>query len=68
MSEEQVFNEGHIIEGLDRVFIAQCNLDEFVLDHPAVMKAGCNQKVEEAIRLLAEVYQEIGQLSEYMEK
>ena len=49
------WNDGYITEGLDRTHILMSNMDDYLLDHPAIVKAGMNDNVKEAIELLSEV-------------
>ena len=56
------WNDGYITEGLDRTHILMSNMDDYLLDHPAIVKAGMNDNVKEAIELLYEVYQCVGRL------
>jgi len=60
MSEE--WNDGYIIEGLDRLHIITCNLDEHIKDHPAVVKAEQRKNIKKAIKLLMKAYQAVGNL------
>jgi hypothetical protein len=57
------FNEGHIVEGCDRLHVIQSNIDQFLVDHPAIVRAGCNDKIKKALELLSEAYQEVGALN-----
>lgn len=58
------FNEGHITEALDRCHTVMLLIDELLHLHPAIVKAGCNDGIERIADELAEVYQNVGQLSE----
>ncbi len=50
-------------EALDRLHLILCNIDDFLLDHPAIQKhKTVLAKVETASALLADSYQEIGQI------
>ena len=62
--DDPEWNEGYALEGLDRTHIIMCMVNEFLVGHPAVVKAGLTCKVEVAANLLMEVYQAIGQLEE----
>ena len=55
-------NKGHYFEVMDRVHIIQCNIDDFVNEHPAIDKPGIEEalikrQIEEVQDLLTEVYQ-----------
>lgn len=60
MSEE--WNDGYYLEGMDRIHVATCGIEDHILEHPSVIKAGGSEKIALAIRLLSEVYQEIGKI------
>lgn len=56
------FNEGHIVEALDRCNTLLTLIDELLYMHPAIIKAGCNDRVESLAEELADIYTEIGNL------
>lgn len=60
----QEFNEGHIIEGLDRLHVITTMLHEFLTDHPAIIKAGVQGDVHQAAGILLVAYQKVGELDE----
>ena len=63
MTKASEFNEGHIIEGLDRCHTIMILMDEIIIEHPAVIKAGVNDDLLEAQGLIMKAYQAIGALS-----
>lgn len=56
------FNEGHISEAQDRTLIISEMVQSLLVDHPAIVKAGVNEHIEDVLGELAVVYQELGQL------
>lgn len=63
-TNEPAWNDGYILEGLDRTHNLLCNVDEWLYDHPAILKAGMNDKVKEVVETLMEVYQAVGRLDD----
>ena len=61
---EQEFNNGHIIEGLDRVNTIQTMIEELLKDHPAIKKADCGNAVDEVQSALYDIYKTVGCLEE----
>lgn len=57
-------NEGYIIEGCDRLHVVDCMIEEHIADHPAIIKAGAKDKVDQAQELLTEAYQMVGALDD----
>jgi len=63
MSEKRAYysNEGHIHEVLDRLSVAQDQLDRALIQHPLVQAVPAfENRVQNAIEILAELYQEVG--------
>ena len=58
------FNEGHIIEGLDRLHVINEMIDSFLIDHPAIVKAECGDKIAQAQELLYDSYQDVAGLED----
>lgn len=58
------WNDGYITEGLDRTHILMSNMDDYLLDHPAIIKAGMNDKVKDVVDTLMTVYQAVGRLDD----
>jgi len=56
------FNEGHITEGCDRIFIIMSMIDDYLLEHPAVEMAGVKDDISIAINVLNDAHQKIGAL------
>lgn len=59
----QQFNEGYIVEGLDRCHTIMVMIEELLSEHPSVDKAKVEYKIARASSLIGEAYQAIGQLS-----
>ena len=62
ISETQEFNEGHIVEGLDRCHTVMLLINELLVNHPAVTKTDNETKLEEACASVMEIYQDIGSI------
>jgi hypothetical protein len=58
------WNDGYIAEGCDRIHIVTDMIEYYLREHPAIKRAGCSKKINEAINLLNDCYQEVGQLDE----
>ncbi len=61
---KQEFNEGHIIEGLDRLHVITTMLHEFLADHPAILKAGLQGDVHQAAGILLLAYDKVAKLDD----
>ena len=54
-------NKGHYLELMDRIHIVCCTLDEHILNHPlAENEPDIQTKLDEALMLLLDVYQIVG--------
>ena len=54
-------NKGHYLELMDRIHIVCCTLDEHILNHPlAENEPDIQNKLDEALMLLLDVYQIVG--------
>jgi hypothetical protein len=58
------WNDGYITEGLDRCHTIQVMLQELLVDHPAVLKAGVWTEISEASSRIFDAYQKIGDLDD----
>lgn len=56
------YNEGHLIEGFDRTHIIQTMIDDFLVDHPSIVRAELNDKAKQASQLIFEIYQGLATL------
>ena len=63
MSDKE-FNEGHIVEGVDRIHTIIVMIEELLIDHPAIVKAGVSHDILEAQEILTTAYQKVGMLDE----
>ena len=64
MSDEpQEFNDGHIIEGMDRCNTIMVMLHELLHEHPAVIKADTSEDISAAAAFIMKAYQKIGALA-----
>lgn len=62
-NKKEKLDEFHYHEALDRCYMLNNQIDEFLFEHPVVQKhKNLKKKVDRAITLLAECYQEIGGL------
>lgn len=62
VSEAEDCNDGHLVEGLDRLHIVMCLIDDHVVDHPAIKKAGVAHNIESALDLIMDAYQAVGRV------
>lgn len=58
------WNDGYILEGLDRCYTIQIMLDELLVDHPSVTKVSGKYLVENVQSIIGDLYQRIGALDE----
>jgi hypothetical protein len=62
IEENQIeINDGHYLELMDRLHIVNCTIDDHILNHPlAEVNKDVQEKIDEALGLLLEAYQMIG--------
>lgn len=60
---EDDFNDGHILEGMDRCHTIMIMIEELLSGHPAVSRAGAESEVSAALSLVMTAYQKIGALA-----
>ena len=54
-------NSGHYHEMVDRLHVIMCTIDEHLIQHPvAKLDKDVSKKIEEALDLLHEAYQQAG--------
>lgn len=54
-------NDGHYLELMDRIHVISCTLDEHILNHPLTSEhKDIQNKVDEALSLLMDAYQMVG--------
>ena len=56
------WNDGYTTEGCDRLHVIMCNLSDYLVEHPAIVKAGAEIEVQDALDNLMEAYQKVGRL------
>ena len=57
------YNKGHDFEALDRVHILASMVQDFLLEHPAILEFGLQKDVGVIISKLGDLYQKLGGLS-----
>lgn len=62
--EHKKLSGGNITEGLDRCHTITTMINELLGDHPAIKAAGMQDKVDDMIIALSEVYQAVGGLED----
>ena len=61
LSMENKINDGHYLELMDRLHIISCTIDDHILNHPlAEANKDVQIKIDEALSLLMDAYQMIG--------
>lgn len=56
-----MLNPAHYHEMADRLYVLMCTMDDHLLQHPvAKLDKDISKKIEKALELLAEAYQEAG--------
>jgi len=61
---DELINDGHQLEVMDRMSIIASNLNDFVLEHPLVYaNEELEMLVEQALELIYQAYQLVGNLS-----
>jgi hypothetical protein len=59
--KKNLINRGHYLELMDRIHVLCCTLDEHILNHPlAENEPDIQNKLDEALMLLLDVYQMVG--------
>lgn len=60
---KQKINQGHYLELMDRLYMVSCIVEDHLYNHPLAEKEKKVQKlIEKAGLLLAEAYQQVGNL------
>lgn len=55
-------NKGHYLELMDRIHIAACMIDDYILNHPlSENEPDIQNKLDTALELLLEAYQLVGE-------
>ena len=62
ISEIKEFNDGHVVEGLDRCHTVMLLINELLVNHPAVTKTNNETRLEYACASIMEIYQDIGSI------
>jgi len=63
MSDSEIeWNDGYILEGMDRCHSVMVMIGELLDEHPAIVRSGVQEKLESATDLIMDCYQTIGQL------
>ena len=61
-------NDGHYLELMDRLSLVGCTIDDHILNHPLTKGNPLLQtKIEKALDLLYDVYQDVGHLEDQQE-
>jgi hypothetical protein len=64
MSVKDKLDEFHYHEALDRIHVIMCTIDEHLIQHPVCkLEKKVASKVDKALTLLFEAYQEVGEIS-----
>ena len=64
MSAKDKLDKFHYHEILDRLHVSMSTLDDHILQHPVCkLEKGISKKVEDALTLLFQAYQEAGEIS-----
>ena len=59
--KKNLINKGHYLELMDRIHIVCCTIDDHILNHPlSENEHDIQNKIDEALSLLMDVYQMIG--------
>jgi len=61
MEDKIEINDGHYLELMDRIHVVSCTIDDHILNHPLCeVNKDVKIKIDEALELLMEAYQIIG--------
>lgn len=61
MEDKIEINDGHYLELMDRIHVVSCTIDDHILNHPLCeVNNDVQQKIDEALELLMEAYQMVG--------
>ena len=62
-------NDGHYLELMDRLTVVGYTIDDHILNHPlAKVNPLLQTKIEKALDLLYDVYQDVGHLEDQLDK
>ena len=64
MNEEVEWNDGFILEAMDRLHVVQCNIGDHILEHPAIKKADVEDHIQQALDHLMAAYQLVSNIEE----
>lgn len=64
VSDAQVYDAGHQIEGLDRCDTIMVMLEHLLREHPAVVRVDGDGLIEQAYGAIWALYQKIGQIDD----
>ena len=64
MNNKQEFNDGHIIEALNRLNTITMMIHKLLIDHPAILKADVQKDAHQAAGILLRAYQKVGELED----
>lgn len=54
------WNDGYILEGMDRIHTVQVIIDSLIVDHPSIVLLGLQKDISKVQRKLNKIYQAIG--------
>lgn len=64
MENEIEINDGHYLELMDRIHVVSCTIDDHLLTHPICkVNKDIQNKIDEALELLMEAYQMVGNIT-----
>jgi hypothetical protein len=64
MGDKVEINDGHYLELMDRLHVVSCTIDDHILNHPLCENnKDIQNKIDEALALLMEAYQMVGNKS-----
>lgn len=64
MREPDEWNDGYILEGMDRCHTIMLMIEELLSGHPSVVKTKNQWNIDNASKMIMSVYQDIGSLRE----
>ena len=59
-NDTKEYNEGHAVEILDRVDFMGAFINDRLMNHPAILKAGQQKRVEQLLMDTYDLYQSVG--------
>lgn len=62
--EDFVWNDGYVLEGMDRCHTIMVMMEELLVNHPSILRSEQSEEVDKVISDVMDIYQKIGLMDE----